>query len=120
MAVSIPHCVVKSDRLSLDDDRLREDCYYEALAFSRNSINLEFDEEMMKPEKATKAPRNAEIDPSTMKMKQWYQGQDRLNDKSQWQFPSNRVSHKKRRPLERTEHPIRHGNHLKVTKRGLR
>ena len=25
VAVSIPHCVVKSDRLSLDDDRLRED-----------------------------------------------------------------------------------------------
>ena len=29
IAVSIPHCVVKSDRLSLDDDWFREDYYYE-------------------------------------------------------------------------------------------
>ena len=65
VAVSIPHRVVKSDRLSLDEDRLLEDCYYEALAFSRHPINLEFDEETMKPEKATEAPRNAGIDPST-------------------------------------------------------
>ena len=76
VAVSIPHCVVKSDRLSLDDDRLREDCYYE-----------ELDEEIMK--------ENSGIDTSTMKMKQRYQGQDRLSDKSQWQLPSNRVSDEK-------------------------
>ena len=80
MEVSIPHCIVKSDRQPLDDDGLREDYYYEALAFSRHSINLELDEEIMKPEKATKAPRNSGIDPSTMKMKQWYQGQDRFID----------------------------------------
>ena len=49
----------------------------------------------MKPEKATKAPRNAGIDPSTMKMKQWYQGQNRVSDKSQWQWPDDRVSDKK-------------------------
>ena len=70
MAVSIPHCVVKSDRLSLDEDRLRGDYYYEALAFSRHNMNLELDEEIMKPEKATKTPRNSGIDPSSMKMKQ--------------------------------------------------
>ena len=68
MAASIPHWVVKSDRLSPDEDRLREDYYYEALAFSRHTIDLEFDEETMKPEKATEAARNARIDPSTMKM----------------------------------------------------
>ena len=95
MAALIPHCVVKSDRLSPDEDRLREDYYYEALSFSRHSINLEFDEEIMKPEKATKAPRNSGIDPSSLKKKRWYQGQDRLSDKSQWQLPSNRVSDKK-------------------------
>ena len=95
MAVSIPHCVVNSHRLSLDDDRLREDFYFEALAFSRHTTNLELDEEIMKPENATKAPRNSGIDPGTMKMKQWYQGQDRLSDKSQWQLPSNRVRDKK-------------------------
>ena len=91
MAVSIPHCVVKSD----DDDRLLEDCHYEAFAFSGHSINLELDEEIMKPEKATQAPRNSVIDQMTMKMKEWYQGQDRLSDKSQWQLPSNRVNDKK-------------------------
>ena len=63
VAVSIPHWVVKSDRLSPDEDRLREDYYYEALAFSRHTVNLEFDEETMKPEKATEAPRNVGIDP---------------------------------------------------------
>ena len=52
MAVSIPHWVVKSDRLSLDEDRLREDYYYEALALSRHTINLEFGKETMKPGKA--------------------------------------------------------------------
>ena len=44
MAVSIPPC------------RLRADYYYDALAFSPHTINLGFDEETMKPEKATKAP----------------------------------------------------------------
>ena len=56
MAVSTPRWVVKSGRLSPDEDRLREDYYHEALAFSRHTINLEFDEETMKPEKATEAP----------------------------------------------------------------
>ena len=80
MAVSIPHWVLKSDCLSQDEDSLREDYYYEALPFSRHTINLEFDEETMKPEKATEPPRNAGIDPSTMIMKQWYQGHDCVSD----------------------------------------
>ena len=75
--VSIPHWVVKSDRLSPDDDRLLEDYCHKALAFSRHTFNLEFDEETMKPEKA---PRNAGIDPSTMKINQWYLGHDRVSD----------------------------------------
>ena len=107
-----------ADRLSLDDDRLREDYKYEALAFSRHSINLELEEEIMMPEKATKAPRNSGIDPSTMRMEQWYQGKDCLSDKSQWQLPSNRVSDKK--SPTGTDRESHHGNQLKVTKRGLR
>ena len=95
MAALRPHCVVKSDRLLLEDDRLREGCYYEALVFSQHSINLELNEESMKPEKATKAPRNAGIDSSTMKMKQWFQGKNRVSDESQWQWPSNCVIDKK-------------------------
>ena len=84
--------VVKSDRLSPDENRLREDYYFESLEFSRHTINLEFDEETMKPEKATEVRRNAGIDPGTMKMKQWYPAHDRVSDKSQWELPSDRVS----------------------------
>ena len=58
MAVMEP-CCVKSDRWSPGDDQLRADQNYDALAFHRHSINLEFDEESMKPEKATMAPRIA-------------------------------------------------------------
>ena len=74
MAVSIPNGVVKSDRLSPDEDRRRENYYYEVLAFSRHTITPEFDEETMKSEKATEAPRNAGIDPSTLKMMQMVAG----------------------------------------------
>ena len=67
----------------------------ELFAFSRHSINLLLDEETLKPRRLLKRQE-------THKMKQWYQGQDRVNDKSQWQLPSNRVATRSR-PLERTE-----------------
>ena len=56
------------------------DYCYEALAFSRHTIDLEFDDETMRSEKATEAPTNARRDPSTMKMKQWYQKHTRVSD----------------------------------------
>ena len=59
-----------------------EDYYYEPLAFSRHRINVELDEENLKPEKATMVPKNAGINPSTMKMKKWYQEPDRVSDKN--------------------------------------
>ena len=59
-----------------------EDYYHELLAFSRHRINVELDEENMKPEKATMVPRNAGINPSTMKMKNWYQEPDPVSDKN--------------------------------------
>ena len=62
MAVLIPHWVVNSDRLSPEEDRLREDHNYESLTFSRHTIDLEFDDETMRPEKDTEAQ-----DPSTIK-----------------------------------------------------
>ena len=68
--------------MSPEEDRLCEDYYDEALAFSQHTINLEFDEETMKPEKATEAPRNAGINPSTMKMKQWYHKHNRVRSES--------------------------------------
>ena len=55
---------------------------YEALAFSRRSINLELDEENMQPERSTMAPRNAVINPSTTQMKRCHRGQDRVSDKN--------------------------------------
>ena len=91
--------VVKSDSLSQDEDSLRQEYYHEALAFSRHTINLEFDEETMKPEKATEAPRNAGIDPSTMKTKQWYQGHDRVSDQKA-PTGTEMASYQVREPIE--------------------
>ena len=54
MPVSVPHCVVKCDRLSPHEDRLREGCCHEALAFPRHTIKLELDEEIMKAREANK------------------------------------------------------------------
>ena len=70
MAVLKPRCVES------------EDYYHEALAFCRPSINLELDEENMKPEKATMAPIKAGIIPTTVKMKKWYQEPDRASDEN--------------------------------------
>ena len=61
MAVLKPRCVESADY------------NFEAVAFSRLSINLDFGEENMNPEKATMARRNAGISPSTTKIKKWYQ-----------------------------------------------
>ena len=46
-----------------------EEYYFEALAFSRRSINLELDEENMMPAKSVMTSRSSGINPSTMKMK---------------------------------------------------
>ena len=54
--------------------------YYEALGFSRHNIDPECDEEHMKAERLTKAPENAGMDPSTMKMKTSYQEPTREGD----------------------------------------
>ena len=51
----------------------RENLFYEALAFSRHDINLEFDEVNMMPERLTKAPGYAGIDPSIMRIRKRYQ-----------------------------------------------
>ena len=53
----------------------------------------------MKPEKATDAPRNAGIDPSTMKMKPWYQGHDRASDQKT-PTGTDRASNHAREPIE--------------------
>ena len=64
--------------------------YYEALAFSRHNINLVFDEENVKPDRHTKAPENAGIDPSTMRVSTWYQ-ESTHEDDDPHSPPPNRV-----------------------------
>ena len=80
--VSKPHCVVKSGRVSLANFSC------EAFAFSRHNINLELDEEIMQPEKATKAPKNNGLDPK----------HDRVNQKAP--TGTNRASHEAREPIQ--------------------
>ena len=53
----------------------------------------------MNPEKATEAPRNAGMDPSTMEMKQWYQGHDRVSDQKA-PTGTERASYQVREPIE--------------------
>ena len=38
-----------------------ENCFYESLAFSRHSVDLEFDEEVVKPERLTGEPDSASL-----------------------------------------------------------
>ena len=60
--------------------RRSENFYYALLALSRHNINLVFDEENMKPERHSQAPKNAGIDPSTTKISKWYQESTREDD----------------------------------------
>ena len=90
---------MNSDRLSPEEDRLRVDYSYEALAFSRRTIDLEFDDESMRPETAAEAPRNAGIAPSTMKMKQQHQKHNRVSDQKA-PTGTNRASYHAREPIE--------------------
>ena len=50
-----------------------ENYYYESLAFARHSVHLEFNEEVMKPERFTEAPDHAGFNPDTMKVSKRYQ-----------------------------------------------
>ena len=111
MAVFIPRWVVNWNRLSPEEDRLREDYFYEALAFSRHTIDLEFDDETMRPEKATEATRNAGRDPSTTTMKQWYQKHNRVRHQKA-PTGTNRAPCHARDPIEDDDERLamRHGD----------
>ena len=86
-----PIGVRRMNRRTRNADQRREDHYYEALAFSRHNIDFVFDEEKMQPEKLTKAPENAGIDPSTTRVSKWCREFTREDDDPH--FPSStRVS----------------------------
>ena len=116
ISLSKPAGVDKVNRWTRNATQRREHYYFDALAFSGQNINLVFDEETMKPGRLTKAPENAGIDPSTMKMKN---GRRNLAIVMFLSFRLPVARAVQELPLERTEHPIRDGNQLKLTKRGL-
>ena len=73
MSSSAPSGVRRVNRWTQNAEQRRENFYHEALAVSRHNINLVFVEENMKPERLAKAAENAGIDPSTMRLRKWYQ-----------------------------------------------
>ena len=91
MSSSAPSGVRRANRWTRNAEQRRENFYYEALAFSRQNVNLVFDEENMKSERLTKAPENAGIDPSTMRISIRYQASTREDDDPH-SPSSNRVS----------------------------
>ena len=86
-------------------DQRRENYYYEALGFSRHNIDLVFVEEHMKAESLTKAPENAGMDPTIMKMKTWYQEPTRESDDSQ--LPSSSRASDALSATDRTSDQVR-------------
>ena len=111
MSPSAPSGVRRVNRRTRNAEQRRENFYYEALAFSVHHINLVFDEDIMKPERLTKAPENAGIDPSTMRISEWYQESIREDDDPH--APSSnrvsdftgadRMSYQVREPIENDE-----------------
>ena len=77
MSSLAPSGVHRVNRWAEKAEQRLENFYYEALASSRHDINLEFDEENLKPDRLTKAPGYASIDPSTMRISKWYHSRER-------------------------------------------
>ena len=75
--------VLKENTQVQEDKQLVEDYYYEALAIVNLRNQFELDEESMRPEIANEKPKNAGVDPETMKMKRWYQDTRRVSDRSE-------------------------------------
>ena len=77
MASLKPNGIERVKRWTRKSVQRREEDYFMKLLRSLDTrIDLELDEESMKPEKAPEAPKNARRDPITMNMKKWYQGQN--------------------------------------------
>ena len=112
MSSSKPIGVCRVNRWTKNADQRREDYYYDALVFSRHNIDLVFDEENMEPEKLEKAPKNAGIDPSTMRVSKCYRESTREDDDLHLSSSSrvsevitgtNRSSYQVREPIENDE-----------------
>ena len=112
MLSSKPIGVHRVNRWTRNAAQRLEDHYCEALAFSRHNIDLVFDEENIKPERLTKAPENAGIDLSTMRVSKWYQESTREDDDlhspsstrvSDVVTGTNRSSYEVREPIKNNE-----------------
>ena len=115
MLSSKPIGIHRVNRWTRDSAQRFENYYYEALAFSRHNIDQVFDEESMKPEKLTKAPENAVIDPSSMRVSKWYLEPTREDDDpyvpsstrvSDVVTGTNRSSYEVREPIENDEERV--------------
>ena len=73
------------------DERIKNYCH-ESLVFFRHSVDLEFDEEVMKPNRLTEAPDNAGLNPDIMKVSKWYQETTRKGDDDPHFSSSSRMS----------------------------
>ena len=73
------------------DERIKNYCH-ESLVFFRHSVDLEFDEEVMKPKRLTEAPDNAGCNPDIMKVSKWYQETTRKGDDDPHFSSSSRMS----------------------------
>ena len=81
-----------------------ENYFYESLASSRHSVDLEFNEEVMKPERFTEELDHAGFNPDTMRVSKWYQKTTLKSDVShissfqshKWHFCWNKFDVRKR------------------------
>ena len=105
MSSSAPSGVRRVNSWTQNAKQRRENLYCEALAFLRHDINLQFDEENMKPERLTRAPGYAGIDPSSLRISKWYQESTREDDDPHSSSPNrvDRMSNQVREPIENDE-----------------
>ena len=53
-----------------------ENYFYESLDFFRHSVDLDFNEEVMKPERFTEALDHAGVNPDAIRVSKWYRTDD--------------------------------------------
>ena len=112
MSSSKPIGVCRVNRRTRNSAERLENYYNESQAFSRQNIDLVFDEEKLKPGRLTEAHENAGSDPSTMRVSRWYQEPTREDDDphipssslvSDVLVGTNRTSYQVREPIENDE-----------------
>ena len=91
-------------KISAEQAEFIENYFYESLASSRHSVDLEFNEEVMKPERFTEELDHAGFNPDTMRVSKGYQKTTFKSDVShissfqshKWHFCWNKFDVRKR------------------------